>query len=177
MPIGRPRGSPLPYTVSLPFGKWWSFFSRWELNMALQISEAELERIVRSVLSELTGNGQVKTGGGRVVNGRCSTVDEAVDAAAEAFKQLSACTLDDRKRFVEAIRATGLKNKELLARMAHEETHLGRYEHKIAKNETACKLTPGVEILEPRAFTGDHGLPVHDWGPFRVLTAIRPVTT
>ncbi len=144
--------------------------------MALQISEAELERIVRSVLSELTGNGQVKTAGRRVVNGQCSTVDEAVDAAAEAFKQLSACTLDDRKRFVEAIRATGLKNKELLARMAHEETHLGRYEHKIAKNETACKLTPGVEILEPRAFTGDHGLTVHDWAPFGVVAAITPVT-
>ena len=60
--------------------------------MALQISEAELERIVRSVLRELTGNGQVKTASGRVVNGQCSTVDEAVDAAAEAFKQLSACT-------------------------------------------------------------------------------------
>ena len=144
--------------------------------MALQISEAELERIVRSVLRELTGNGQVKTASGRVVNGQCSTVDEAVDAAAEAFKQLSACTLDDRKRFVEAIRATGLKNKELLARMADEETHLGRYEHKIAKNETACKLTPGVEILEPRAFTGDHGLTVHDWAPFGVVAAITPVT-
>jgi len=144
--------------------------------MALQISEAELERIVRSVLRELTGNGQVKTASGRVVNGQCSTVDEAVDAAAEAFKQLSACTLDDRKRFVEAIRATGLKNKELLARMAHEETHLGRYEHKIAKNETACKLTPGVEILEPRAFSGDHGLTVHDWAPFGVVAAITPVT-
>src|SRR5260370_32355497 len=144
--------------------------------MALRISEAELGRIVRSVLSELAGNGEGESGGGRVVNGQCSTGDEAVDAAAEAFKQLSACTLDDRKRFVEAIRATGLKNKELLARMAHEETHLGRYEHKIAKNETACKLTPGVEILEPRAFTGDHGLTVHDWAPFGVVVAITPVT-
>ena len=112
--------------------------------MALQISEAELERIVRSVLSELTENGQVKaSSGGVVVNGQSRTVDEAVDAAAVAFEQLSACSLEDRKRFIEAIRATGLKNKELLAKMAHEETHLGRYEHKIAKNETACKLTPG----------------------------------
>jgi len=144
--------------------------------MALQISEAELERIVRSVLSELTGNGQVKAASGRVVNGQGGTVDEAVDAAAVAFEQLSACSLDDRKRFIEAIRTTGLKNKELLAKMAHEETHLGRYEHKIAKNETACKLTPGVEILEPRAFTGDHGLTVHDWAPFGVVVAITPVT-
>jgi len=144
--------------------------------MALQISEAELERIVRSVLSELTGNGQVKAASGRVVNGQGRTVDEAVDAAAVAFEQLCACSLDDRKRFIEAIRTTGLKNKELLAKMAHEETHLGRYEHKIAKNETACKLTPGVEILEPRAFTGDHGLTVHDWAPFGVVVAITPVT-
>ncbi len=147
--------------------------------MALQISEAELERIVRSVLSELTGSGQNghnKISGGRIVNGQCATVDEAVDAAVTAFKQLSACSLDDRKRFIEAIRAIGLKNKELLAKMAHEETHLGRYEHKIAKNETACKLTPGVEILEPKAFTGDHGLTVHEWAPFGVVAAITPVT-
>ncbi len=59
--------------------------------MALQISEAELERIVRSVLSELTGNGQVKAASGRVVNGQGRTVDEAVDAAAVAFEQLCAC--------------------------------------------------------------------------------------
>src|SRR5260370_14253593 len=177
MPIGRPRGSPLPYTVSLPFGKWWSFFRRWELQMALEISEAELERIVRSVLSELTGNGQVKAGGaGVVVNGQSRTVDEAVDAATVAFEQLSACSLEDRKRFIEAISTTDLKNKELQVKMADEETHLGRYEHKIAKNETACKLTPGVEILEPRAFTGDHGLTVHDWAPFGVVVAITPVT-
>ena len=104
--------------------------------MALHITEAELERIVRSVVSELTGNGQSKTGtsAGRVVNGQCRTVDEAVDAAAAAFKALSAHSLEDRKRFIEAIRATGLKNKALLAKMAHEETHLGRYEHKNAKN-------------------------------------------
>lgn len=144
--------------------------------MALHISEAELERIVRSVVSELTGNGQSKAAAGRVVNGQCRSVDEAVDAAAAAFKALSAHSLDDRKRFIEAIRAIGLKNKALLAKMAHEETHLGRYEHKIAKNETACNLTPGVEILEPRAFTGDHGLTVHEWAPFGVVAAITPVT-
>jgi propionaldehyde dehydrogenase len=144
--------------------------------MALHISEAELERIVRSVVSELTGGGQSKTAAGRVVNGQCHTVDEAVDAAAAAFKALSAHTLEDRKRFIEAIRAIGLKNKALLAKMAHEETHLGRYEHKIAKNETACNLTPGVEILEPKAFTGDHGLTVHEWAPFGVVAAITPVT-
>lgn len=144
--------------------------------MALHISEAELERIVRSVVSELTGGGQSKTAAGRVVNGQCRTVDEAVDAAAAAFKALSAHTLEDRKRFIEAIRAIGLKNKALLAKMAHEETHLGRYEHKIAKNETACNLTPGVEILEPKAFTGDHGLTVHEWAPFGVVAAITPVT-
>src|SRR5260370_5148743 len=144
--------------------------------MALQRREAELERIVRSVVSELTGNGQVKADSGRVVNGQGRSVDEAVDAAAVAFEQLSACSLDDRKRFIDAIRTTGLKNKELLAKMANEEPHLGRYEHKIAKNETACKLTPGVEILEPRAFTGDHGLTVHDWAPFRIVVAITPVT-
>ena len=144
--------------------------------MALHISEAELERIVRSVVSELTGGGQSKTAAGRVVNGQCRTVDEAVDAAAAAFKALCAHTLEDRKRFIEAIRAIGLKNKALLAKMAHEETHLGRYEHKIAKNETACNLTPGVEILEPKAFTGDHGLTVHEWAPFGVVAAITPVT-
>jgi acyl-CoA reductase-like NAD-dependent aldehyde dehydrogenase len=146
--------------------------------MALHINEAELERIVRGVLSELSGasNGRVRGAPGRVVNGQCRSVDEAVEAAAVAFKELSACSLEDRKRFIEAVRQVGLQNKELLARMAHEETHLGRFEHKVAKNETACKLTPGVEILEPQAFTGDHGLTVHEWAPFGVVAAITPIT-
>src|SRR5260370_7230101 len=101
--------------------------------MALQISEAELERIVRSVLSELTGNGQVKAAGRRVVNGQGGTVDEAVDAAAVAFEQLSACSLDDRKRFIEAIRTTGLKNNKLPPKMPHHETHIARSEPTISK--------------------------------------------
>src|SRR5260370_8202755 len=99
--------------------------------MALQISEAELERIVRSVLSELTGNGQVKAASGRVVNGQGRTVDEAVDAAAVAFEQLSACSLDDRKRFIDAIPPTGPNNKELLTKIPHKKPPLGRNEPKI----------------------------------------------
>ena len=96
--------------------------------MALHISEAELERIVRSVVSELTGNGQSKASvAGRVVNGQCRTVDEAVDAASAAFKALSAHSLDDRKRFIEAIRATGLKNKALLAKMARSAARLPQH--------------------------------------------------
>ena len=38
-------------------------------------------------------------------------------------------------------------------------TGLGRVEDKINKNKLAALKTPGPEILVPRAFTGDNGLP------------------
>src|SRR6266853_541688 len=54
--------------------------------------------------------------------------------------------------------------------------HISEAELERIVRSVVSKLTPGIEILEPKAFTGDHGLTVHEWAPFGVVAAITPVT-
>jgi acyl-CoA reductase-like NAD-dependent aldehyde dehydrogenase len=65
---------------------------------------------------------------------------------------------------------------EELARLAWEETGLGRFEDKIAKNSLVTEKTPGTEALTPVATTGDDGLTLMEWAPFGVIGAITPTT-
>jgi acyl-CoA reductase-like NAD-dependent aldehyde dehydrogenase len=63
-----------------------------------------------------------------------------------------------------------------LAQMCVEETGLGRYEDKLNKNLLAANKTPGVEILQPLAYSGDCGLTLTERAPYGVIAAITPVT-
>ena len=56
------------------------------------------------------------------------------------------------------------------------ETGLGRVEDKVKKNVLAASRTPGTEILQPRAFTGDHGLTLTERAPYGVICSITPCT-
>jgi aldehyde dehydrogenase len=69
-----------------------------------------------------------------------------------------------------------LENAAVLAKAAHEETKLGRFEDKITKNLLVTEKTPGLEHLEPQAITGDHGLTLIEPAPFGVIGAITPCT-
>ena len=63
-----------------------------------------------------------------------------------------------RAKVIEAIRATMRENGAALAKAAHDETGLGRFEDKIVKNALVTERTPGLEDLSPSAVTGDRGL-------------------
>ena len=63
-----------------------------------------------------------------------------------------------------------------LARLAHEETGLGRAEDKTVKNLLVTNKTPGPEDLEPRAVTGDDGMTVTEFAPWGVIGSITPTT-
>ncbi|MFT7520801.1 MAG: aldehyde dehydrogenase, partial [Kiritimatiellia bacterium] len=65
---------------------------------------------------------------------------------------------------------------EALSRFAFEESGLGRVEDKIQKNMLVTERTPGPEILEPLARSGDRGLMLTEPAPFGVIGAITPVT-
>ena len=65
---------------------------------------------------------------------------------------------------------------DALAREAHEETGLGRYEDKILKNQLVTEKTPGTEDLQPHAVTGDDGLKLTEPAPYGVIAAITPTT-
>ena len=69
-----------------------------------------------------------------------------------------------------------LEHAEQLARMAHQETHLGRVEDKVVKNRTVATKAPGPEDLETEAVTGDQGMMATEFAPFGVVAAITPVT-
>lgn len=105
-----------------------------------------------------------------------ATVDDAVEAATRAFRAFGSMGLDGRRAIIEAVRGAMVDASEQLARMAHQETHIGRYEDKVVKNRLVATKAPGPEDLEVLAVTGSQGMMVTEWAPFGVVGAITPVT-
>ena len=104
------------------------------------------------------------------------SVDAAVKAAGIAFAELNSMTLEKRKEIINSIRKLMLEYAEDLAKKAQEETGLGRVEDKILKNRLVTEKTPGPEILDPAAFSGDRGLTLMELAPYGVIGTITPVT-
>jgi acyl-CoA reductase-like NAD-dependent aldehyde dehydrogenase len=103
-------------------------------------------------------------------------LEAAARAAAESFERWSDVALEDRGRAIEAMREVTRRHADELSRLAVEETGLGNVKDKIAKNLLCANKTPGIEILHPQAFTGDHGLSLLERAPFGVIGAITPST-
>jgi acyl-CoA reductase-like NAD-dependent aldehyde dehydrogenase len=103
-------------------------------------------------------------------------VDSAVAAAHTAFEAYRTMGLKRRHRIIDAVRAAMRNRAEELARMAHDETGIGRVEDKVLKNRLVIEKTPGPEDLEPRVWSGDQGLTVTEYAPFGVIGAITPTT-
>ena len=103
-------------------------------------------------------------------------VDEAVSRARRAFDALNALSLDVRFAMIAAMRAAAKAHVKELSVAAVEETGLGRAEDKIRKNLLVTVKTPGPEILEPRAKSGDYGLMLMERAPHGVIGSIIPTT-
>ncbi len=104
------------------------------------------------------------------------SVDECIRAATAAFHRLDALSLATRVAVVAAVRDAMRRHGDELARLAWEETGLGRVEHKVVKNRLVTERTPGTEVLVPETVTGDDGLTLTEWAPFGVIGSITPVT-
>ena len=143
----------------------------------MQATEALIRDVVKQVLAEV---GRGTSGNGCSAQGRrygvFTDVDEAVAAARDAFEQLSARPLEDRKRIVDHIRRIVADQAVELGTMEMEETKIGRLEHKIEKLQVVAGRVPGVEFLRSEAASGDHGLTVIEHAPFGVIGVITPVT-
>jgi aldehyde dehydrogenase len=109
-------------------------------------------------------------------DGVFGTIDEAARAARGAFLALSALGLTQRSAIIESMRRAMRAQAESLARLAVEESGLGRVEDKVQKNLLVTNKTPGVEDLATMAASGDHGLVLTEPAPFGVIGAITPVT-
>ncbi|MCW5863618.1 MAG: aldehyde dehydrogenase EutE [Anaerolineae bacterium] len=104
------------------------------------------------------------------------TLDEAAAAARAAFQRLNALPLAIRRDMVAHMRQAGRENALLLAELAAGETGMGRVEDKVLKNVLNADKAPGTEALDPRAWTGDHGLTLVEYAPYGVIGALTPST-
>lgn len=157
------------------------------------LTDSEIEAIARRIASDLAGEkaapaagaapvprdaagpGASRAGGG-AGSAVFPTVHEAVEASRRAQPAFARLPLSVRARAIEAIRETMRREGAALAKAAHEETGLGRYEDKVVKNSLVTEKTPGLEDLAPRAVSGDHGLSLMEPAPFGVLGVITPCT-
>jgi acyl-CoA reductase-like NAD-dependent aldehyde dehydrogenase len=105
-----------------------------------------------------------------------SDVDSAVAAARQAYRQLDDLPLAVREQMIAHIRRAARENAQLLAHEAWQETGMGRYEDKIEKNLLNANKTPGTEILNATAWSGDGGLTVVEFAPYGVIGSIIPST-
>ena len=157
--------------------------------MAAGLDEKKIEEIVARVLDRLGGaptrapapRGDLPPAAGkssvpRGTNGVYADADQAVQAARRAFEANERTPVAVRIKMVEAMRRAVLASNEALSRHAVEETGLGRYEDKLAKNQLVAGKTPGCEILRAVAYTGDDGLMLTERAPYGVLLAVTPTT-
>jgi propionaldehyde dehydrogenase len=101
----------------------------------------------------------------------------ACAAATEAQKLLvKNYSLEDRDRFIQAIRDKVMPNMGLLAQMEFDETGYGRIEDKVLKNTGAVMLSQGTEALPQNMYASDKGLTVEYYAPYGVVGAVTPVT-
>lgn len=143
----------------------------------MQLNEEQVKQIAQRVAENLKqGVSADVTQPSTHQMGIFNTIDEAVNAAAVAFKKLMALPLEARDKIIAAIREDMLLHNEMLAKEAHFETGLGRIEDKIIKNRLVTEKTPGTEDLKPTAWSGDHGLTLVERAPYGVIGAITPST-
>ena len=103
-------------------------------------------------------------------------VEAAIAAATAAQRAWGALTLERRGEILDAMRQTARDNAALLARLACEETSMGRVEDKVQKNLLVANKTPGIEDLQSLVWTGDRGLTLVEPAPYGVVGGITPIT-
>lgn len=157
------------------------------------IDERKIEEIVGKVLERLSGGGALRgitpapapthsapdkprASIPRGTNGVYADADAAAKAARKAFEHNEKTSVATKVKMVAAMRKAVLSNIEKLSQYAVEETGLGRYEDKLSKNRLVAEKTPGPEILQTVAYTGDHGLMLTERAPYGVILAITPTT-
>ncbi len=144
----------------------------------------EIARIVAEVLKKL----DKEEGLSSAVSGKpcsasssdCGVLHASVDAAVltakkaqETFQDLG---LEVRREVIRAMRKAAIANADGWAKLAVEETGMGRVADKVQKNLVCATRTPGVEDLVSRAYTGDKGLTLVEYAPYGVVAAITPST-
>jgi len=140
----------------------------------MNIEERKIAELVQEVILKLGQSQQensVPSG-----NGIFEKMDDAIEAAFLAQKELLNLSLSQREKIIQSMREAAIANSEYLAKLAVGESKMGRVEDKVQKNILAATKTPGTEDLEAKALSGDNGLTLIEMGPYGVIGAITPTT-
>ncbi|TZE83007.1 aldehyde dehydrogenase family protein [Calorimonas adulescens] len=138
----------------------------------MELRNDEISDVVRRVLQELSKK-EIKPDES---DGIFNTVDEAVDAASKAQRELMEMPLEQREKLIAAMRKAVLENAMEISRLTVSETGMGRVNHKYLKLRLVAEKTPGTEVLKTTAYTGDKGLTLVEMAPYGVIAAITPST-
>lgn len=166
--------------------------------MSTTINETLIRDVVQEVLGRLGGAGAapapaappaasgasceraarpapVSAPGFRNKFGVFQDADEACEAAAEAYRQLSQKGVAGRNKVIQLVKDICFANAAEWGRIELEETRIGRLDHKIEKLKAQRGL-PGTEFLNPFGLSGDHGITLEEYAPFGVIGAVTPST-
>lgn len=148
----------------------------------MKINEKDLKLIIESVLNKLESTeGDVEISDSISTktlprDGIFEDMNTAIDAAEVAHLELMKLTLEQRREIIRNIRKIIMSNLEEISKLAVEETTFGRVEDKIEKNRLAALKTPGVEDLEPTAYSDDNGMTLTERAAYGVIGSIIPST-
>ncbi len=126
--------------------------------MALNISEAEIARIVKSVVSSMPAAGSAKVAEnaeqwdsksyhGRQFIGIFDDMNEAIIAANAGYKAVRNMTVEQREKIITEIRRLTREEAEIMGKLGVAETGMGRADHKTAKHILVANKTPEPRIL------------------------------
>lgn len=137
------------------------------------IDQEQVERIVKQVIQRVHASDSSLPAD---TSGIYADVDQAVAAASAAFQKLMDLSLAQREKIIASIRQSARDNAQVLAEEAVAETGLGRVADKVAKHHLTAEKTPGTEVLQAQAWSGDRGLTLVERAPYGVIGAITPCT-
>lgn len=150
----------------------------------MPLNDNEITAIVEKVLLELRApeskhQAQVtirRSAEPQYDRGAFVSLDQAVEAASRAQQELLGLGIAKRFEIIRRMRETATQSAELWARMAQEETGLGRTQDKYQKNLLCARKTPGPGDLKNDSTSGDDGLTIVEPAPFGVVGVITPST-
>ena len=146
----------------------------------MAIDEKQIEKIVRNVIENLYSSSNSTSLKVSPIltseDGLFDDINDAVKAAKAAQQKLEDLGRGARYKIIGSIRKASIAGKEKLARLAVDETKMGRYEDKILKNEVAALWTAGPEELKVKSYSDEKGTITIERAPFGVIAAINPMT-
>ena len=155
--------------------------------MAINGTEADIERVVAAVLKNIAATPTAASGvpecewcasgyQGRRFVGVFEDMNDAIAAAGRGYKAVRAMSLAERERVIGIIRDLCRKEAPIMAALGVAETKMGRVDHKTAKHILVADKTPGTSDIVAQAKTGDYGLTLTEMAPFGVVGSITPST-